>query len=110
MHRGNTTEHVIRTFKEHFKSVFVTTYEYLPMNLCCIILPQVCTTLNIMINSRMNPNMSEEAQLKRGFGYNHAPLSPPGTNAVIHDNPGSRGSCDLQVTKGGYIGDAPDHS
>ena len=53
--------------------------------------------------------MSVEAQLNGEFDYNRTPLAPPGTNAVIHENPGSRGTWYLQVNKGWYIGGVPEH-
>ena len=57
----------------------------------------------------MNPNMSAEAQLNGEFDYTNTPLAPAGTNDVIHEKPGARGTWDLQVTKGWYIGGTPEH-
>ena len=62
-----------------------------------------------MINSRMNPNMSEETKLNGAFYYNRTPLSLPGTKEIIHDKPGARGNWDLQGTNGWYIGGKPEH-
>ena len=103
IHIRNAAEHTIRTFKKHFKSGLVTTNESFPTHIRCRLLPQECTTLNIIRNSRINPKMSAEAQLNVSFYYNRTPLAPTGTKAIIRENPGSRVTWDLQGTKGWYI-------
>ena len=85
IHRRNAVERSIRTFKKHFKSILATTDESFPMHIWCRLIPQSCTTLSLMRNSIMKPEMSAEAQLNEAFGYNHTFLVPPGTKAVIHE-------------------------
>ena len=109
MHRSNSAERAIRTFRKQFKEVLATTDELSPMYLWCRLLSQSCTTLDLMRNSKMNPKMSTEAQLNGAFYYNHTLLVPLGTKAIIHNNPGARGTWYIQRTKGWYIGGAPKH-
>ena len=109
MHIRNSAERAIKTFKKHFKAGLATTDESLPIHLWRRLLPQECTTINIIITSRMKPNMSSEAQINGSFDYNCTLLSLPGTKAVIHEKTEARGTWYLQGTKGWYIGGAQKH-
>ena len=67
IHRRNAAERAIRIFKKHFKAGLETTDESFPIQLWCRLLTQACTTINLMRNSRMNPKMSAEEQIKGAF-------------------------------------------
>ena len=52
----------------------------------------------------MNPKLSGYAQLHGEFNYNATPLSPPGTQVIIHENPTVRGTWASHGVKGWYFG------
>jgi hypothetical protein len=48
------------------------------MNLWCCLICQAEIMLNLLRASRINPRLSDYAQLSGAFNYNATPLAPPG--------------------------------
>ena len=92
LHRWNAAERSIRTFKNHFIAVIVSTHKDFPIHLWCRLLPQAIVTLNLLHPSRINPTLSAHAQLKGLFYFNAMPLAPPGTKLFVHQKPTIRKS------------------
>ena len=75
MHRHNTDEQAIQTFKNHFIAGLYSVNTDLPLKLWDRLLDQTTTTLNLMRKSRINPNISTNEQLFGIFNFNHTPFS-----------------------------------
>ena len=109
MHRRNTSERAIRTYKNHFISGSLTTYTYLPIRKWDWLLSQWAITLNPLINSRVNPDLSEYAHLFGPNDFNKSPMAPPGTRVVVHEKPGNQTSWGHHSTPGWYLCTFFDH-
>ena len=104
MHRRNAEEGAIRTFKNNLISIFSTTDPDFPISECNWLLSQLLITLNILLNSRVNPALSEYTYLYGPYNFNKYPMEPPGTRVILHDKPGNFTSLGHHVTLGWYIG------
>ena len=109
IHQRNSAEQVIKTFKEHFIAGLSSTQKYFPLHLCCRLIPHIILTLNLLRQSRMNPKLSGYVQLHGEFNYDATPLSPPGTQVIIHENPTVRGTWASHGVKGWYISPLMNH-
>ena len=106
IHRRNSAERAIRTFKNHFIAGLASTDPNFPLNLWDRLIEQSHITLNLLRTSRMNPKLSAYAQIEGEFDYNRTPLAPPGTRVVVHEKPTDRGSWEAHGVDGWYIGPA----
>jgi hypothetical protein len=61
IHRRNTAERAIHTFKNHFIAGLCSTNPAFPLNLWDKLLPQCLVTLNLLRRSRINPQLSAQA-------------------------------------------------
>ena len=104
MHRKNAAERLIRTWKNHFISVFSTTDPDLPIREWDRILSQCVITLNLLRNSRVNPALSSYAYLFGPYDFNESPMAPLGTRVIVHDKLGNRTSWGHHGITGWYIG------
>ena len=109
LHRRNSAERAIRTFKSHFISILCGTDPSFPINLWDKLLPQAILTLNLLRTSRINLKLSAYSQVWGPFDYNRTPLAPLGTKLLIHEKPSSRESWSPHAVPGWYIGPALDH-
>jgi hypothetical protein len=109
IHRRNAAERGIHTFKNHLQAGLASTDDNFPLHLWCRLVQQVQLTLNLLRNSRINPQLSAEAQLNGQSDYNKTPIAPPGIRVVIHEKSNKRGTWAPHGTLGFYIGPAPDH-
>jgi hypothetical protein len=109
VHRRNTAERAIRTFKNHFISGLCSTNPDFPLNLWDKLLPQCLVTLNLLRRSRINPQLSAQAQINGAFDFNRTPLVPPGTKVLIHEKPTTRGTWAPHAVEGWYFGPAQRH-
>ena len=66
-------------------------------------------TLNILRNSRVNPDISAYAYLFGPYDFNKSPMIPPGTRMIVHNKPDNHTSWGHHGTKGWYIGPSIDH-
>jgi hypothetical protein len=109
IHRRNSAERAIRTFKNHFLAGLAGTDPDFPMHLWDRLVSQTTTTLNLLRNSRINPRLSAEAQLNGQFDYNRTPLAPIGIKVIIHEKPGQKKTWDPHGALGWYLGMAKHH-
>ena len=109
MHRRNTAERAIRTWKNHSIAGLCSTYSQFPMHLWCHLLPQATIALNMLRASRQHPQLSAHTVLEGFFDFNKTPLAPPGTRVVLHKKPSQRLSWDPQSTEGWYLGPVLEH-
>ena len=82
MHRRNTAERVIRTFKAHFLAILAGVADSFPRHLWDVFLPQAELTLNLLRQLSANPNISAWEHFHGAFNYNAAPLGPLGISAT----------------------------
>ena len=90
IHRNNSTERAIVTFKDHLVAGLSSIDPSSPMHLWCRLIPQVTTTLNLLRPSTINPKISAEAILNGTLNYNATPLAPPGTKIIAYETPTTR--------------------
>ena len=87
LHRNNAAECAIATYKDHLISGISSCDPSFPMHLWDRLTPQATLTLNMLQQSRINPRLSDESQLKGAFEFNHTPLTPPGTKVLVFEAP-----------------------
>ena len=109
IHRRNSSERAIRTFKNHFIAGLASTDPNFPLSNWCRLLPQAELTLNLLRASRLNPKLSAYAQLEGTFDFTRTPLTPPGTHVIIHEKPTIRQTWAPHGTDGWYVGPALHH-
>lgn len=109
MHRANSAERAIRTFKNHFLAGLCSTDPDFPIHLWDRLLPQALITLNLLRGSRINPKLSAHAQVFGQFSYNTTPIAPPGTHLLIHEKPDNRRSWAPHAVDAWYLGPATQH-
>ena len=109
IHRRNSAERAIQTFKNHFITGLASTDPNFPLSNWCRLLPQAELTLNLLRPSRLNPKLSAYAQLEGAFDFNRTPLAPPGTRVIVHEKPTQRRTWAPHGIDGWYIGPALDH-
>ena len=88
MHRRNSDERDILTFKVHFVSILAGVASNFPSHLWDILLPQAKLTLNLLLQASDNPKLSAWAYSNSTFNYDGTPLGPLGCKVVIHKNRG----------------------
>ena len=66
-------------------------------------------TLNLLLNSCLNPKLSAWAYLFGIFNFNKYPLLPQGTQLILHAKPGKRATWAFRDKQGWYIGPAINH-
>ena len=79
------------------------------MQLWYCILKQVQVTLNLLCASRINPRLSDHAQLHGAFDFNRTPLGPLGTRIIAQNTPGKRESWAPHSAHAWYLGPASFH-
>ena len=109
IHRRNSAERAIQTFKNHFIAGLASTDPNFPLSNWCRLLPQAELTLNLLRPSQLNPKLSAYAQLEGAFDFNRTPLAPPGTRVIVHEKPTQRRTWAPHGVDGWYIGPALDH-
>jgi hypothetical protein len=109
IHHRNAAKRAIWTFKNHFSAGLCSVDPNFPLQLWDRLLPQATTTLNLLRASRLNPQLSSEAQLNGAFDYNRTPLAPPGTKVIVHETSSVRQSWAPHGVNGWYIGAASHH-
>jgi hypothetical protein len=62
-----------------------------------------------MRQSRLNPTVCAYAQMYGHYDFNQAPLAPPGTRVITHENPKQCASWDPHGVDGWYLGSSLDH-
>jgi hypothetical protein len=108
-HRCNAEEREICSFKDHFIAELCSTDKAFTMHLWYRLLPQAILTLNMLRTSRINPKIAAATHLDGQYDYNRAPMAPPGTISIAHENPNRRRIWAPHGQDGWYIGSALDH-
>ena len=108
-HRRNAAEKAIRTAKNHLLSGLATCDPDYPIEEWDRISLQCEITLNLLRNSRVNPNLSAYAYINGNFDFNRTPMAPPGTKVVFHSKPSQRASWAFHGKEGWYIGPSLEH-
>jgi len=106
VHRRNTAERAIRTFKNHFIAGLCSTDKDFPLHLWDRLLPQAELTLNLLRGCRCNPKLSAWAYIHGAFDFNRTPIAPPGTRVLAHVKPDARSSWAPHGLEGWYVGPA----
>ena len=109
IHRQNSTEHAIKTFKAHFILTLATYDPQYPIAEWDRLIAQSKMTLNLLRSACCNPRLSAYAHLEGAHNYNKVPLAPPGTRVVILKKVGQQKLWDFHAQLGWYIGPALEH-
>jgi hypothetical protein len=109
VHRANSAERAIRTFKNQFIAGLATTDPDFPMHLWDKLVPQAIITLNLLRTSRINPQLSAYTQVFGQYNFAAHPLAPPGTHILIHEKPDQRASWAPHAVDAWYIGPSLQH-
>jgi hypothetical protein len=109
IHRRNSAERAISSWKNHFIAGPSSTDKTIPMHLWCRLIPQCTLALNLLRQFQINPQLLSQAQLNGAFDFNKAPLAPPGTCVIIHKQTSVRGTWSVHGTNGWYLRPAPEH-
>ena len=108
-HRVNAAERAIQTFKNHFVAGLCTVDKAFPLQLWCDLLPQAEMTVNLLRQSRINNKLSAHACLEGIYNFDKIPLAPPGSKALVYQDPKTRKSWAPHAQSGWYVGPAPQH-
>ena len=103
-HRINPAEKAIQIYKDHYIAGMSGADPLLPTNQWDTYIPQANITLNLLRESRINPNISAYNQVFGNFDFNSTPLAQFGIRAVIHKRPNTRGSWANHGKNGFYVG------
>ena len=109
IHRRNTAERAIRTFKAHFLSVLAGVSGSFPKYLWDLLLPQTELTLNLLRQANLDPTKSAWEFFNGTFNYDATPLGPLGIDVLIHKKSTTRNSWDFRSKEGWNVGVALDH-
>ena len=109
IHRQNSPERAIRTFKNHLLTNMEGADPNFPVSEWDQLLPQIQITLNLLHNSRVNPALSSYAYLFGKYYFNEAPLAQVGTKVISHLKSDKRSSWAYHGEEGWYIGPSLEH-
>ena len=109
IHRQNVAERAIQTFKNHFVSVLAGLDDSFPIHQWDRLLPQTITTLNLLRQSNVAPNVSAYAYHHGQFDYNRMPLAPLGCAVQFHIKPKNRKTWGEHSMDGWYVRTSPEH-
>ena len=101
MHRFNTAERMIQTFKCHFITCLVSVDPNFPMHLWEKLVDQTEETINMLRQYIINPHLSEYDALNGTFSFNKTTLAPPGTRVVIENKTETKEATIQQEHTGG---------
>ena len=108
-HQLNPANRAVSTFKNHFIVILAGCDERFPKYLWCQLIPQAVITLNMLLQSRINPKLSAHDQVFGTFNYQRTPLVPLGTKVIIHKRPDQRKTLDKHGLSGFLVNRAKDH-
>jgi hypothetical protein len=86
-HRRNAAERAIRTFKEHFVAGLSSVDPTFPLHLWDILLPQAEITLNLLLTSRLQPQLSAAAHFHGLIDNYKTYFALPGCKIIAHKKP-----------------------
>ena len=103
-HRAYNAERFIQTFKTHCIAVLCRVDKYFRLQFWYRLLQQATISINLLRQSIILLRLSAYTHIFGEFGYNHAPLAPPGTRIVIHSRPNDIASWAPHLDARWYIG------
>jgi hypothetical protein len=109
IHRRNSAEKAIRSFKDHLIAGICSTDKSFPMHLWERLLPQAVVTLNMLRTSRINPKLSATTHIFGQYYFNRAPMAPPRTRIIAHETPSRMITWAPHGQDGWYIGPDLEH-
>ena len=109
IHRRNSAERAVRTFKNHFLSCLATCHKDFPIREWDRLIPQAVITINMLRNARVNPALSAYTYLNGVYNFNKHPMAPFGSKVMIHNKVNSRGSWEYHSDEGWYLGPSLEH-
>ena len=80
-----------------------------PMHLWDRTIPQAELTLNLLRQSRINPNLTAWEQIHGKFDFNSTPIAPPGIRVKAHARPTQRQTWAPHTFDAWYVGPAMEH-
>ena len=109
MHRTNSAERAIRTWKNHFSAGLAGLPTSFPIANWCRLTNQCDYTINMLRPCRQNPLLSAFEAMEGSFSFDATPMAPPGTEVLIHLKPTRRKSWAFHASNGWYIGPSLKH-
>ena len=99
-HITNLAEISLQTYKSCVKSTMVSLPPTSPIAYWCRLLPQIDFSVNIVRKCRQNPLLSAWATMEGEFHFNTNPISPPGSEKLMHEKPNRRNTFGFNTKKG----------
>ena len=109
IHRQNTAEIAIRTFKVHFISILAGVLDDFPLRHWDQLLPQAELTLNLLRQANIQPEISAWTYLMGEFNYDANTLGPLGCPVMIHKKTSNLKSWDFRSKGGWSVGVSFEH-
>ena len=103
MHRTNTAEIALQTYKSCIKSTIASLLPTFPIALWCKLLPQIDLSVNIFRKYRQNLLLSAWAAMGGKYHFDSTPIAPAGSEMLMHENPGRRRTFEYNAKKAWYI-------
>ena len=100
IHQRNAAECTNFTFKDHFLSILAGINNAFPKYLWDLLSEQADLTLNLLLQSTLNPRISAWAYYNVPSESNATLLGPIGCRVIIHKNPSTRISWDFRGKDG----------
>ena len=88
MHRQNSAERSIQTFKAQFLAILAGVAHYFPRHLWDLLLMQTKITLSLLRQATANPVISAWEFFNGKFNYNATPLGTLGISIIVHTKTG----------------------
>ena len=95
--------------KNHFVAGLCTAHPQFPLQLWCELLPQAEISLNLLRRARCNNKLSAYAVYNGEFNFDKTPLAPPGTKALVFEDPSVRNSWAPHAKDAWYVSPAMQH-
>ncbi|KAL7478261.1 hypothetical protein ACHAW6_004033, partial [Cyclotella cf. meneghiniana] len=109
MHRTNTAERAIRTWKNHFIAVRAGTPRTYRLSNWCKDLEQTDITLNMLRPCTTNPRLSAYEAMEGMFSFDKTPMAPIATKVMIHIKPTRRQTWGCHAIRAWYFVPALNH-
>jgi hypothetical protein len=87
IHRTNSAEQAIRTWKNHFTAGIASLPKTFPIANWCHLTNQCDYTINMLCPCHQNPLLSTFKAMEGSFSFDPTPMAPPGTEVLIHLKP-----------------------
>jgi hypothetical protein len=109
IHRTNSAERAIRTWKNHFSAGIASLPKSFPIANWCHLTNQCDYTINMLRPCCQNPLLSAFKAMEGLFSFDAMPMAPPGTKVLVHLKPTCRKSWAFHASNGWYIGPSLKH-